>query len=126
MNSTILLIDDNLTLRENMIALLQAANYQVREADSYSEAIAILRREEIHLVLSDLVLVGESGIDLLNYIRQQHTDKTLPFILFSGYNLRRAISDELKFKPNLFFQKPFSVPALLNGISDLLNNHSAI
>ena len=70
----ILIVDDEPNIRELLTAKLKHAGYECRAADSASAALALLEREPFQLVLSDVMMPGMSGIDLLQRITQTYPD----------------------------------------------------
>jgi len=70
----LLVVDDELSVREVLTEGLEMFGYVARAAGSADEALDILRQEEIHLVLSDIEMPGLSGMDLLKRIRDGYPD----------------------------------------------------
>ena len=66
----ILVVDDEVNIREALGALLQDDGYQVSTAASVEEAIRTLQRNSFHLVISDLRMNGESGLDILRCMHE--------------------------------------------------------
>lgn len=82
--SIILCVDDEtipLTLRK---CVLEKSGFSVITAASGAEALAIIDRETIDLVLTDLLMPGLSGTELARAIKQRKPE--LPVVLFSGVN----------------------------------------
>ena len=123
---TILLIDDNIDLREDIAQILTLWGYTFIGVSSYVKAINELKQQAIDLVISDLVLSDGQGTAILNHIRESHTDKNLPFILLSGHDLEYIYRDGLKYQPDIFLQKPFSLRGLNKAISDILNKEAGV
>ena len=70
----ILIIDDEESLRLTFEMLLKRAGYEsVTGVSSFDQAIAAVGREEFDLIISDIVLQGASGIDLLRQIKEMGT-----------------------------------------------------
>jgi response regulator RpfG family c-di-GMP phosphodiesterase len=70
----VLVVDDELSVRELLADALDAFDYPVRTARSAVEGFRIVREGEIHLVLSDIDMPGESGIELLRKIKAHDAD----------------------------------------------------
>ena len=69
----VLVVEDDITMREIVVAKLSAAGYQVVEADNGKTALAVWEKEKPSLVLLDLMLPQMSGFDVLENIRK-HKD----------------------------------------------------
>lgn len=70
--TSILVVDDEPAVRSVLVRHLERADFVVYEAGGVDEALAILRRFEIPLVISDLNMPGRDGHDLLKTVRKLH------------------------------------------------------
>lgn len=80
----ILIVDDEPGLRLLYSAELQDEGYDIVTAADCSEAAAALQKEKIDLVVLDIQIKQESGLEMLQKIVKEH--KGLPVILCSAYN----------------------------------------
>ena len=85
-NPGVLLVEDDQNLREALRETLVAVDVPVFAAENGEQALAILRRESIGLVVSDLQMEPMDGHTLLGEIRQQHP--TLPAVLMTAPDQR--------------------------------------
>ena len=116
---TVLLLDDEKSVRQLTARMLKMAGYSVFEAASVSEARKILEleKEPVQLLLSDVVLPDQNGIDFAKTLCSLYPD--LKVVFMSGY-LDREFGD-FKIDENVaFLQKPFSQEDLLKKISQAL------
>nr|WP_326493640.1 PAS domain S-box protein [Methylorubrum sp. SL192] len=83
---TVLVVDDDPLVLMNISAMLEDLGHEVLEATSGQQALRILRRsaEIIDLVITDQIMPGMSGVQLIEAIRAAHAE--LPVILASGYS----------------------------------------
>ena len=81
---TILCVDDEETPRTLRKLILQKQGYQVVTAASGAEALEVLERTNINLVLSDQMMPGMTGTELTKSVKAIRP--TLPVILISGVN----------------------------------------
>jgi CheY-like chemotaxis protein len=80
--STVLLVEDELLLREGVQEVLEVHGYKVMVAGDGAEALALLGRTPVNLIISDLVMPNMNGVDFVQRVRQQFPQ--LPIIVASG------------------------------------------
>lgn len=114
--AVVLLVEDEELVRRSVEAALEVRGYEVLSAASAEEAMHISSAfaGRIHLMLSDLVMPGLSGLELLDKIRVQRPD--IRVLLMSGYSLATSIPD------GDLFRKPFTPSALVERIEQELNH----
>ena len=111
MKASILVIEDDPSLRAGLALNLRKADYRVHTAADGPEALALLESSRPDLVLLDLMLPGVDGLEILRRIRS--TDARLPVVVLT------ALGDEddkvrgLDLGANDYVTKPFSVAELL-------------
>lgn len=122
---TILLVEDNVELRELTATYLDSCGYKVLEAGNRDEALRICRkyRDPIHVLLTDVVLPGGGGPDLARAALEIRPD--LRMIYMSGYP-DRVLGTELICDKAAFLQKPFSLDALTRALSHALHTPMAL
>lgn len=115
---TILVVEDNDTVRTSVADALSVLGYRVLEARDGAEALLILasQYDRIDLVLSDVVMPEMGGGALHQSIRQQYP--TLPLLLMTGYPLGEH-APELAGLP--WISKPFTIQTLAGKIHSLLH-----
>ena len=82
MTPNILIVDDEQPMRELFRAFLEDDGLTVSEAASGDEALDKLKSEKVDRVISDMVMPGVSGLDLLSSINKDYPD--LPVIIVTG------------------------------------------
>ncbi len=118
---TILLVEDEDTLRRSAKRVLERHGYRVLGARDGLEALEIYRanKAEIDLVISDLVMPKLGGGQLFRALRQEGGD--VPFILASGYAGPHAHERE-DLEPEFpILQKPWALSDLLERVRDTLD-----
>jgi CheY-like chemotaxis protein len=117
----ILVVDDDPINRTVLRATLEAEGYAVLEAGDGVEALALLEREPVKAVISDILMPKMDGYRLCQEIRKSECLRKMPFIFYSGsYDL---VSDKklvLEVGGDLFFGKPVEVPALLDAVKKII------
>ncbi|MHB8418125.1 MAG: hybrid sensor histidine kinase/response regulator [Myxococcales bacterium] len=80
----LLVVDDSFTIRTLQKSLLEMAGYDVLVAADGDQALALLEREEVDGILSDVSMPNRDGFDLLDAVRQSPRLRELPFILVTS------------------------------------------
>ncbi len=81
----IIVVDDDQDSRKAISDFIQQLGHQVFECSGGSGALEILKTEQIHLVLSDIMMPGMSGVDLLKTIKADKDLENTIVVLFTGY-----------------------------------------
>lgn len=110
----ILVIDDEAGIRESLETLLTLEGYTVEMAVDGEEGLTFLDRKSYDLVLLDLALPGQNGIEILGRIRQKHTD--IPVIMITAYGTVDNVVDAIRSGAQNFVQKPWDNEKLLADI----------
>ena len=121
-HETILLAEDDPTLRASLRQVLNRFGYAILEAPTGEKALKVWRehRDQVRLLLTDLVMPdGMSGIELARRIRQE--DRALPVIYMSGYSPELMAHDGALHEGVNFFTKPFSIQKLAEAIRHTLD-----
>jgi DNA-binding NtrC family response regulator len=118
----ILVVEDDEDMRENLQRILLGAGYEVSLAEDGSQAITMLRAQPCHLVLTDLVMPGMNGLELLKEIRQE--DQNLPVVFLSAFGDRATYAKATELGAVDFVTKPFRAGSLLGLIQRTLGSQS--
>jgi len=113
MASDILIVDDEVDIRELVAGILQDEGYGTRTAGDSEEAVAAVIARRPNLVFLDIWLQGSrlDGLQLLDVLRQDHPE--LPVVMISGHgNIETAVS-AIKRGAYDFIEKPFKADRLL-------------
>jgi two-component system, cell cycle sensor histidine kinase and response regulator CckA len=117
---TILIVEDEATIRGNVRECLQQLGYQVVEAENGQAALQLCDdlHGKIDLVLTDLVMPGMGGHELAGELAQRHPAMRMLFM--SGYTEDSAARHDILLQGSAFLQKPFSVADLSNAVRQAL------
>ena len=111
---SILLVDDQKSLRRSLSLMLLSAGFDTTEAGSGTQALAELNQAEYDLVITDLRMDDMSGIDLLREIKQLRPQ--LPVILITAYGSIESAVDAMRLGAFDYLTKPFSEQDILEKI----------
>ncbi len=114
--STILIVDDEPAVASTLKVLLENYSYEVQCVVSANDAIKVLKNGEIDVVISDIVMPGNSGLDLVRMM--QANDIDVPVILVSGEPTFENANEALRLRVFDFLTKPIDTKRLL----DLVNS----
>jgi DNA-binding NtrC family response regulator len=122
-SSRILIIDDETAIRESLDTLLTLEGFAVSTAEDGPAGLELLSRNEYDLLLLDLALPGESGIDLLPRIVDMQPN--LPVIMITAYGTVGNVVDAIRAGAENFVQKPWDNEKLLADIRAAVARHRA-
>lgn len=108
----ILLVDDNPSMRTIPRLLLRKWGYEVFEASDGQEALDILEREPIGMVISDWMMPNLSGIELCRKIRERQTDRYTYLILCTSKGEKADLIEGMEAGADDFLVKPLSTEDL--------------
>lgn len=122
LNSSILIIDDDLDFRETFLEVLEHAGFQVVAVEDGEAAMAALAQHSVSLVITDILMPGMDGIDVIGAIRQRNPG--LKVIAISGGNGNSRGLPSLTMASQIgadrVMKKPFGAHDLIDMVRDLL------
>ena len=116
--SNVLVIDDEHVIRELVMEILESAGHAVTGAESAERALALLENKDFGLVVSDVVMPGLSGLELLEAVRARTT--SLPVVLVTGAGTYDTLSQALTRGAAGLVTKPFAHKDLQTAVADAL------
>ena len=114
----ILAVDDQRYFRELIEGLLSEEGYEAQTAGSGEEALRILERSAFDVVLTDLVMPGMDGCDLVHRIRERDPDQDI--VVVTGVVDVKTAVDAMKLGANDYLLKPFDRVTLVSSVEGLL------
>ncbi len=121
--ASILVVDDEASIRESLEVLLSLENYSVKTAANGEEGLRMLDQASFDLVLLDLALPGQSGIELLPQFKERQPD--LPVIMITAYGTVDNVVEAIRAGAENFVQKPWDNEKLLADIRSAVARHRA-
>ena len=123
MNAEILIVDDNVDIRNIINELILDAGYKTRLAANYTQALTEIDKKLPDVAILDVKLdKGDNdGIELLSHIKKKNKD--VPVIIISGHaNIEMAV-ESLHKGAFEFIEKPFDQERLLNFVKRAVENY---
>lgn len=113
---TILVVDDERVILEMCEQILK--DYRVFLADNCSDALQTYQRERCDLILTDVMMPGGSGLDLLRQVKK--LDPNAAVIIMTGFSEKEVVLDALKADADDFINKPLNLLQLRTAVEKAL------
>jgi CheY-like chemotaxis protein len=110
--TAILVVDNNPSMAETLVDILTVKGYAAYTAYSGAEALEILRRENIHILLTDVVMPDMNGVELYRKTRETHPH-VIAFLM-TAYDADAIIQAGVAEGVKTVLTKPVDIPLLLN------------
>lgn len=117
---SILIIDDDKTIRKLISHHLKLNNYIPFEAENSYQAFDILKDKSIDLVLSDVTMEGMDGFEFCKKVRENENHRFLPFIFVTAKNTLEDKSKAVESGGDDIITKPFDIKELILKIQALI------
>lgn len=121
----LLLVEDNREILHFLLKELQPV-YTISRAGNGEEALEILNKENIHLVISDIMMPVMDGIELCKRIKTDLQFSHIPIILLTAKNSMHSRIEGLEVGADAYIEKPFAFEHLQAQISNLLSNRNTL
>jgi DNA-binding NtrC family response regulator len=115
----VLVIDDELDIREGLELLLTSEGYAVELAQNGTEGLHKMENHGYDMVLLDLMMPDRSGMDVLQEVRQR--DRETPIFMITAYGSVEAAVKALKLGANDYFSKPWDNEKLIIEIDRMID-----
>lgn len=103
----ILVVDDDENIRAILAETLRNNNYEIEDAESGEAALQKFKESDFDLIISDLMMPGIKGLDLITEVKKIRED--VGFLLISAYGTVEKAVDAMKRGAFDFITKPFSI-----------------
>jgi CheY-like chemotaxis protein len=110
MSTKILIVDDEQFVRDLLEKVLRRRGHEVVAACDAVQALAALESDDFNLLLTDVVMPGMDGFDLLRRVKSAYPD--MKVIVLTGYARKQSISDFLLYGADDYLSTPFPVHEL--------------
>ena len=112
----ILLIEDNLEVRENTSEILSLANYSVVVAENGKMGVELAQREKPDLIICDIMMPELDGYGVLHILSKSDQTASIPFIFLTAKAEKTDIRKGMDLGADDYLTKPFDDTDLLNAI----------
>jgi DNA-binding NtrC family response regulator len=115
---TVLVVDDEAGARESLEVILED-DYQVMSVGSGQEALEILRKNPVNLVLLDVNMPDMNGLTVLRKIKEQ--DEEIDVVMVSAINQARKAVDAIKLGAYDYISKPYEPEEILSTVDRVIS-----
>jgi len=113
----ILVIEDELSVRDNILELLEANNFQVTESDNGLAGIQLATQQLPDLIVCDVMMPELDGYEVLTALRSNPATQTIPFIFLTAKASRDDWRQGMELGSDDYLTKPFTAKELLSAIA---------
>ncbi|MGB6327415.1 MAG: response regulator transcription factor [Halarcobacter sp.] len=118
-NFTVLYLEDDKSLLTHTKDILDDFVLKVFAVNTSKEAFEVLENEKINVIISDILLENENGIDFLRTLKEEK-NLDIPIILTTAHTDTNYLLDAIKLKVENYIVKPINIKDLLNSLHDIL------
>jgi len=120
MASRILVVEDEVAIRDMLCFVLDQHGYECIEADTYQSALEKLHEPYPDLILLDWMFPGGSGIKLLNHLKQDNILRSIPVVMLTARGEEQDKVRGLENGADDYVTKPFSPKELMARLKTVL------
>jgi CRP-like cAMP-binding protein/CheY-like chemotaxis protein len=116
----VLVIEDNYEIRENIVEILQMANYTVYAADNGKKGVEMALKNNPDIILCDIMMEELDGYGVLYLLNKHDETNAIPFIFITAKTQRQDLRKGMEMGADDFLIKPFDDLELLSAIESRL------
>ena len=113
----ILIIEDELIVRENLETLLERVGYDVFTAENGTIGIRMARENKPDLIICDILMPDISGYDVINLLSKDVETSIIPFIFLTAKAEMEDFREGMRLGADDYLTKPYTASDLLNAIN---------
>ena len=116
-----LIVDDSLSVRKFVSAVLERNNYTTVQASDGPEALEKIQGSEFDIIITDLEMPKMQGLDLIGKVREDDRFKDIPIVILTGKSGREHEEKGKKAGANAYIIKPFKEGDLLKTLEKFIS-----
>ncbi len=116
----VVLVDDEPGIRKILRLFLEMEGYSVYEANSADQARSIISKEKPDLVIIDILLVGESGFEVCEWVKKNPETKDSIVFIFTAYNQEHDYLEGKRVGCDLYLEKPQNPKDIIEKVKEYL------
>ncbi len=122
--ATVLVVDDEAGNRESLERIFVREGYRVLTADSGRKALDVCRAHRVHVVVTDLMMPGMSGMDLLKALETVAPDAEV--VLMTAYGTIETAVEAIRGGAYDFVEKPLKRMQIVKTVEKALERHALV
>lgn len=119
----ILVIEDDINIRESITDLLRIKNYAITQANDGKEGLHYAKKINPDLILCDIMMPGIDGYEVLKRLRMKKETANIPFIFLSAKSQMTEIREGMNLGADDYLAKPFKAKDLFSAVESRLNRY---
>jgi CRP-like cAMP-binding protein/CheY-like chemotaxis protein len=120
MSKKVLIIEDNIDIRENVVEILELASYQVFEAADGKQGVELAQEHKPDLILCDIMMPELDGYGVLYLLSKNPETSNIPFVFLTAKAERLDLRKGMDMGADDYLTKPFDGVELLNAVESRL------
>ncbi len=111
---SVLIVDDEASVRDSLQRALSKAGYVSKTAASGNEALKLMAKTSVDIVVTDLIMPDGDGLEVLRHVKKNHPNTEV--ILLTGYGTIEKAVEAMKEGAYDFITKPFKKAVILSSV----------
>ena len=118
----VLVVDDFATMRRIVKGVLKQLGFsKIVEAQDGSDALDMLKKEPVGLIVSDWNMPNMTGLELLKAVKGDDSLKDIPFVMVTAEGMKENVIEAVKAGVNNYVVKPFTPETFSEKIKSVFN-----
>lgn len=126
MNNTILIIEDNIDMRENTAEILELANFNVLSANDGKEGLELAKKNKLDLILCDIMMPELDGFGVLRAIENIPEMAGIPFVFITAKSEKSDFRKGMDLGADDYLTKPFTGNDLLRVVNARIKKNQTL
>lgn len=120
---TILLVDDDIFLADLMAFTFKQSGFEIIKAHNGREALEVLDKEDVDLVLTDIMMPVMDGFELTRNLKDDPNTKDIPVIFLTAKSNMEDKNKGYSLGISAYFEKPFDLKKLIDKINVIISEN---
>ena len=121
----VLIIEDNLEIRENTAEMLELSGFGVYTAANGQDGLMLAVEKLPDLILCDIMLPGLNGFEVFRKLKENKSTSSIPFVFESARTEKKDINEGLEMGATGYIAKPYELNELIEKITSCLKKHTS-
>jgi two-component system sensor histidine kinase/response regulator len=114
--TTILVIEDQFPIRENLLELLELEDYTAIGAEDGLAGLQLAQEYLPDLIICDVLMPKLDGFGVLSHLRADPTTAAIPFIFLTASRFLQPTAGAVALSADAYLNKPYTIPDLMDAI----------